>query len=172
LDFSRYFKNISLRCWVGLTIAVFFVILFFGLRPKGCHFLNDVEWLSKPPGIRFNGYGIAYTEPIKALNKAEDINSNGFSIDIALRPAKYHETGFNFLFAIHDGDDGKQLVIGQYRSSLIVMNGNDYDHKRRTKRIAEKLAENLSIPHFVTITTGKDGSRIFLEGRLIRAQEI
>jgi hypothetical protein len=75
--------------------------------------------------------------------------------------------GFNFLFVIHDGDDGKQLLIGQWRSSLIVMNGDDYDHSRKTKRIAVKLAEERSIPQLVTITTGKDGTRIYLDGRLI-----
>ncbi len=168
LHISRYLKNISLRGWVLISIAVFFVTLFFGLRPKGYHFSNDVTWLSNPPGIRFNGYGIAYTEPIKKLSKAGDINATGFSIEIALKPTSYHGKGFNFLFAIHNGDDGKQLVIGQYRSSLIVMNGDDYDHSRKTKRISVKLAEDLSIPQFVTITTGKDGAGIYLEGRLIR----
>ena len=168
LNFSRYLKRHSLRCWVGLTLAVLFVTLFFGLKPKGYHFSNDVTWLSKPPGIRFNGYGIAYTEPIKELSKAGDMNTHGFSIEIALKPAKYHGKGFNFLFAIHDGDDGKQLLIGQYRSSLIVMNGDDYDHSRKTKRIAVKLAEDLSIPQFITIVTGKNGTGIYLDGRLIR----
>jgi len=91
-------------------------------------------------------------------------------MEIALKPTSYDKTGFNFLFAIHNGDDGKQLVIGQYGSSLIVMNGDDYDHRRRTKRIAGRLAENLSIPQFVTITTGKDGTRIYLDGRLVRKQ--
>ncbi len=165
---NAYLRNISLNGWVGLTIAIFVVTLFFGLRPKGYHFSNDVTWLSKSPGIRFTGYGIAYTQPIKTLSKTVDINSNGFSIEIALKPKSYHENGFNFLFAIHNGDDGKQLVIGQYRSSLIAMNGDDYDHSRKTKRTAVKLAEDLSIPQFVTVTTGKHGTGIFLDGRLIR----
>jgi len=167
---NAYLKNISLNGWVGLTLTVFFVTLFFGLKPKGYHFSNDVTWLTKPPGIRFNGYGIVYTEPIKALSKAGDINANGFSIEIALKPATYHKNGFNFLFSIHNGDDGKQLVIGQYRSSLIVMNGDDYDHKRKTKRIAVKLAENFSTPQFVTITTGREGTCIYLDGWLFRTQ--
>lgn len=170
MDITNYQKKISLKCWVALTIAVLFVILFFGLRPKGYHFSNDLEWLSNQPGIRFRGYGIAYTDPIKALSRAGDMNTNGFSIEMALKPESYYEKGFNFLFAIHNGSDGKQLLIGQYRSSLIVMNGDDYDHRRRTKRIAVKLHEALPISQFVTITTGKDGTRIYLDGRLIRTQ--
>ena len=130
-----------------------------------------MTWLSKPPGIRFNGYGIAYTEPVKELSNAGGINANGFSIEIALKPAKYQKHGFNFLFAIHDGNDGKQLLIGQWRSSLIVMNGDDYDHKRKTKRISIKLAEALPITQFLTITTGKDGTHMYLDGRLIRTQK-
>jgi VanZ like protein/concanavalin A-like lectin/glucanase superfamily protein len=156
--------------WVVLTLAVLLVILFFGLKPKGYHFSNDVNWLSNQPGIRFNGYGIAYTEPIKEFGTADEMNTNGFSIEITLKPASYHEKGFNFLFVIHNGDDRKQLVIGQYLSSLIVMNGDDYDHSRKTKRISAKLTETEPIPQFVTITTGKDGTRIYLNGRRIRTQ--
>jgi hypothetical protein len=81
---NAYLKKISLKCWVSLTITVLFVMLFFGLKPKGYHFSNDVEWLSKQPGIRFRGYGIAYTDPIKASSKAGDMNTNGFSIEMAL----------------------------------------------------------------------------------------
>jgi hypothetical protein len=168
---NAYLKKISLKCWVSLTITVLFVMLFFGLKPKGYHFSNDVEWLSKQPGIRFRGYGIAYTDPIKASSKAGDMNTNGFSIEMALKPESYYEKGFNFLFAIHKGDDGKQLLIGQYRSSLIVMNGDDYNHKRRTKRITVKLAEELPIPQFVTITTEKNGTSIYLDGQLVRTQK-
>jgi len=171
LDFYKYLKKISLKCWVALTIAVFVAILFFGLKPKGYHFSNDVTWLSKSPGIRFKGYGIAYTEPFKVMKNAGDINAHGFSIEVALKPSIYHENRFNFLFSIHNGDDGKQLVFGQYGSSLIVMNGDDYNHRRRTKRIAVKLTEELPIPQFVTITTGKDGTRIYLDGRLIRKRK-
>jgi hypothetical protein len=104
------------------------------------------------------------------LSKAGNIDANGFSIEIALKPATDHKNRFNFLFAIHNGNDGKQLVIGQYRSSLIVMNGDDYDHSRKIKRVSAKLNEDLSTPQFLTLTTGKNGTSIYLNGRLIQAQ--
>ena len=168
MDFYKYFNKISLKCWVALTMAVLFVTLFYGLRSKGYLFLNDVKWLTKQPGIHFKGYGIAYTEPFKVMKKTGDINANGFSIEIALKPANFHESGFNFLFAIHNGNDEKQLVIGQYHSWLIAMNGDDYDYKRKTKRITVKLEEALVMPRFVSIATGKDGTSFYLDGRLIR----
>ena len=170
MDFSTYQKKISLKCLVGLSGIVLFVILFFGLRPKDFNFSNRVKWITGQPGIRFSGYGIAYTDPIKELSKEDDFGGNGFSIEIVLKPASYHEDGFNFILAIHNGKDSNQLLVGQWHSSIIVMNGDDYNHKRRTKRIAVKLTAVPPTTRFVTITTGKYGTSIYLDGKLIRTK--
>ncbi len=84
LDFLKYQEKISLKCLVGLSVTVLFVILFFGLRPKDFNFSNHVKWITGQPGIRFSGYGIAYTDPIKKLSKEDGSEANGFSIEIAL----------------------------------------------------------------------------------------
>ena len=109
MDFSKYQKKISLKCLVGLSVAVLFGILFFGLWPKGFNFSNDVTWITEQPGIRFSGYGIAYTDPIKELSKEDDSGENGFSVEIALKPLSAQE-GFNFIFALHNGNDRNQLL--------------------------------------------------------------
>lgn len=170
MNFSKYQKKISLKCLVGLSVAVLFGILFFGLWPKGFNFSNDVTWITEQPGIRFSGYGIAYTDPIKELSKEDDSGENGFSVEIALKSSSYHEDGFNFILALHNGKDSNQLLVGQWHSSIIVMNGDDYNHRRRTKRIAVKLAEVPPTTRFVTITTGKDGTSIYLDGQLNRTK--
>ena len=170
LDFSKYQENISLKCLVGLSVAVLFGILFFGLWPKDFNFSNDVTWITEQPGIRFSGYGIAYTDPIKELSKEDDSGENGFSVEIVLKPASYHEDGFNFILALHNGKDSNQLLVGQWHSWIIVMNGDDYNHRRRTKRIAVKLAEVSPTTRFVTITTGKHGTSIYLDGQLNRTK--
>lgn len=170
LNFSKYQKKISLKYLVGLSVAVLFGILFFGLWPKDFNFSNDVTWITEQPGIRFSGYGIAYTDPIKKLSKENDSGENGFSVEIVLKPASYHEDGFNFILAIHNGKDSNQLFVGQWHSSIIVMNGDDYNHRRRTKRIAVKLAGVPPTTRFLTITTGKDGTRIYLDGQLKRTK--
>ena len=171
LNFSKYQKKISLKCLVGLSVAVLFGVLFFGLWPRDFKFSNDVRWITEQPGIRFSGYGIAYTDPIKELIKQGDSGENGFSVEIVLKPAGYHEDGFHFILSLHNGKDSNQLLVGQWHSSIIVMNGDDYNHRRRTKRIAVKLAEMPSTTRFVTITTGKDGTSIYLDGQNIRSQK-
>lgn len=171
LNFSKYQKKISLKGLVGLSVAVLFGILFFGLWPKEFNFSNHVTWITEQPGIRFSGYGIAYTDPIKELIKGGDSGENSFSIEIVLKPAGYHEDGFHFILSLHNGKDSNQLLVGQWQSSIIVMNGDDYNHRRRTKRIAVKLAEVSPITRFVTITTGKHGTSIYLDGQNIRTQK-
>ena len=79
-----------------MSVAVLFWGLFFGLWPKDFNFSNHVTWITEQPGIRFSGYGIAYTDPIKELIKEDDSGENGFSVEIVLKPAGYHKDGFNF----------------------------------------------------------------------------
>ena len=89
MNFSNYQKKISLKYLVGLSVAILFGVLFFGLMPKDFDFSNDVTWIAEQPGIRFGRYGIAYTDPIKELMKNGDSGTNGFSIEIVLKPASY-----------------------------------------------------------------------------------
>ncbi len=50
------------------------------------------------------------------------------------------------------------------------MNGDDYNHRRRTKRTSLKLAELSPKKRFITMTSGKDGTSIYLDGQLIRSK--
>jgi hypothetical protein len=61
--------------------------------------------------------------------------------------------------------------MGQWRSWIIVMNGDDYAHKRRTKRIAVKIASPTPIKRLATITTGKEGTKIYFDGQLARTKK-
>jgi hypothetical protein len=171
VDFSKYQKKISLKCLVGLSFAVLFGTLLLGLRPKDFNFSNNVKWITGQSGIRFNKYGIAYTDPIKELSKEDGTGINGFSIEIALKPLSYHEGGFNFILALHNGKDGNQLLMGQWRSWIIVMNGDDYAHKRKTKRISVNTTSQSPTIRFVTITTGKEGTKIYFDGQIIRTKK-
>ena len=166
MDFLTHQKKISLKWLTGLLVVILFAILFFGLRPKDFNFSNNVKWTHNESGIRFNKYGIAYTDPIEELRKEKSSGENGFSIEIALKPLNYEE-GFNFIFSLHNGNDRKQLLLGQWRSWIIAMNGDDYDHKRRVKRISVNTASWFPSIQFITITTGKDGTNVYFNGQLV-----
>ena len=59
--------------------------------------------------------------------------------------------------------------MGQWRSYIIVMNGDDYSHKRKDPRISVDTASQKGKPIFMTITTGKQGTRIYFDGKIAKS---
>jgi len=65
---------------------------------------------------------------------------NGFSIIIAFKPESFREEGFNFILSIHNGKNCDQLLVGQWRSYIIIMNGDDYPtHFRPGSQIRQQF---------------------------------
>ena len=152
----------------GLSLVILLGILFFGLRPKGFHSSNNVNWITDKPGIRFGSYGMAYTDLSNRKIESDLSESGSFSIEIAIKPEPYNQEGFNFILVFHDGRDRNQLLVGQYRSSLIVMNGDDYSNRRKTKRIAVNQVFQSSKDILLSITTGEEGTNAYIDGLLIK----
>ena len=143
--------------------------LFFGLDPKGFHLSNNVTWISGDGGIRFGKYGIAYADNVfRSFGRGEQ-EPVGLSLEIALKPDRIDDKSFKFILVLHDGDDSGQLLVGQWQSSIIVMNGDDYDGRRRIKKLEVKDALLTQQARLVTITSGKAGTRIYLNGKVAAA---
>lgn len=162
----------SSRPFVLLSIALVLVALLFGLWPRGFDFSNHVVWLASHRGIEFDRFGEAFTAPVKEWGAGKGYLTKDFSIEIALKPDANHNDGFGFILAVHGGEDKTQLVVGQWRSWLIAMNGDDYAHRRREKRISVKLISGPPRYQLVTITTGSNGTRIYLDGRLVSEEAL
>jgi hypothetical protein len=149
----------------GMAGAILLGILFFGLNPRDFTFSNGADWISEGRGLHFEKYGIAYTDSVAGLKG--DTVSSGFSMEIAFKPESDHEEGFNLLFVIYVGNDRTQLIVGQYRSWIVIMNGDDYSHKRKTRRIAIDIASKGASPIFLTLTAGKAGTSVYVDGQLV-----
>jgi len=159
LNFLTNSKKNRLKLLVGLVIAILFGVLFFGLRPKNFTFTNGASWISERPGIRFSKYGIAYTDPFVESIEESISKSNGFSIIIAFKPESFNQKGFNFILSIHNGKDSDQLLVGQWRSHIIVMNGDDYPNKKKTPRIAINIFSPTPKKTFLTVSCQMPGHR-------------
>ena len=170
MDISKFHRKTSLTRLICLLFAVLAGILFFGLRPNDFNFSNNVHWIAGQAGIRFDKYGIAYTDPIEVFEKKKGPGSNGFSIEMALKPSR-DQDGFSLILVLHSGNDENQLVVGQWRSWIIVMNGDDYDHRRRVKRIAVDSASQPAAGRLLTITSGPQGTKIYVDGQIQRTKE-
>ena len=149
-----------------LTAAMLVLILYSGLRFKGAAITNEVAWIDARPGLRFGNYGIAYgNAAVPAGGTASD--QQPLSIEMALKPQATDDGHFRLLLLLHGDSDETQLVIGQWKSWLVVMHGDDYDAKRRRARIAVNALQTPQ-ERFLAITSGRAGTAVFLDGKLIR----
>ena len=156
--------------WLMVLMAlVLIVMLYFGIRLKGFRPNNNVQWSAPGTGLTFERFSQAYTESF--FSGIGSINRTGLTIELAIHPRHSRNSRFRMLIMVHDGDDNSQLVIGQWRSSLIVMNGNDYSNRRRIPKIYIELDCDTREPYLITIVSNKTGTRLFLDGALKKSNK-
>jgi hypothetical protein len=163
-------NRFGLRVSIVLSIMVLLLILYFGLRPKDFVFSNNVRWIQGQAGVHFGKYGIAYT-PAFGEWVEEGGGQGEFSIEIALKAFEESMDGFGFILSCHNGKDREQLLIAQWHSWLILMNGDDYAHKRKTKRLSVDMASMPQEQRFITITTGEEGTKLYLDGHIVKEKK-
>jgi VanZ family protein len=152
---------------VCVLLATVAGMLYFGVRPKGYRPGNNAQWLREGPGISFDRFGVAHS----GLVDFAALEEGGFSVVFAIRPEISGRPDFRFFMVAHDGDDARQLVIGQWRSWIVAMNGDDYDARRKTRRISVDLAQSETVA-WVAFTSGDEGTRVYLNGRLHRTDPL
>ena len=150
--------------WAILTSIMVMVSLFFGLRPRNWPIANDVQWFPDSRAIRFDNSGIAYVDDLRALRLNR--HAKPLTIEMAVTPANTYKSGFSPLIVIHDGDDRRQLAVWQYGTSLIVMNGDDYDKKQRRPRVVGRDVFSAQQTIYLTITSGDQGTHLYVDGHL------
>ncbi|MDJ0720903.1 MAG: VanZ family protein [Desulfobacterales bacterium] len=151
---------------VGISVVLVLGILFFGLRFKGTTTTNPVSWHADRAGLTFGHYAMAYCRD--AFGIAPDASSvppAGLSFELALRAEAIKHDRFQILLMLHGGSDEEQLLIGQWRSALVVMHGNDYSGRRGLKRLTADQALPAGVERLITVVSGTDGSRIYIDGR-------
>ena len=145
-----------------LTVLVILGMLYFGIRRRGPQPDNHVRWSDSGEGLTFERFAQAYTERFFSIAHEEA----GLTIEMAVQPELSKYSSFRFLLLVHDGRDDHQLVIGQWRSSLMVMNGDDYSNNRRRPKIYFQLDGHDNQPHLLTIVSNPAGTRLFFDGLL------
>lgn len=142
-------------------------ILFFGLRPKDFSLANRVTWISPQTGIHFGKYSIAHTDSsFSSDGSGSQLPDSGISVEMALKSEAVKDDRFKFLLVLHNGDDSKQFLIGQWRSSIILMNGDDYNGKQGIKKLGIGEALLPLKTRFVSITSGEEGTEVYFDGQL------
>ena len=145
-----------------LSAAMLVLILYSGPHSKGASSTNSVNWLGDQAGIRFGRNGIVHGQGITPLS------NDALTISLAVQPGDSDDGHFRFLLLLHGGEDEHQLVIGQWRSWLVIMNGDDYDASRRRARIAVDVLQP-NRERYVVVTSGNEGTTVYIDGQKAKA---
>lgn len=150
---------------VVLTLIVMTAMLYFGTRLKGFRSENNVHWLAGH-GLAFDRFGVAYTDGFFPVLDG-DSGGGGLTIEMAVRPefSRYPDL-IRFILLVHGAGDRDQLMIGQWRSTLIVMNGNDYGNSLKTPKIYLPLDQYEGMTHLITVVSNGSGTKVFVDGAL------
>ena len=149
-----------------LLLTILSIILFFGLRPKTRSITNNTQWLPTQQALQFDGHSIAYIDNLYAYDNSDF--EGEFTIHIYVIQAPASKQGFRPVLMIHSGDDNQQLSVWNWGSSLIVMNGADYDYHRKKPRISAKNVFTSTSAKLISITSGTHGTRLFINGKIVK----
>ncbi|MBN1578696.1 MAG: hypothetical protein JW913_19185 [Chitinispirillaceae bacterium] len=97
----------------ALCAAVLLITLFFGLKPKGYRFINQVQWVGNTNSLAFTNIGMAYSK--KTIGEIGI--SDSMSIIAALKP---YRTGrrLSKIIAIIDDDGHYLLTVDQWMKGI------------------------------------------------------
>ncbi|MBN1380996.1 MAG: VanZ family protein [Deltaproteobacteria bacterium] len=154
-----------------ICFAVFFIILVVGLWPFNFFPQNKVKWLSDRSGIKIYGQGIIMSKN-PGWHQAKPLFPDGaITIELWLRPNQ--ETGsLPSILTFYDGLNPDIFLIGQWKSHLVIRSRTVNRHHRKPGKVYQEiglrnaLLKNKDV--FITVTSNKNGTFIFLNGQFAK----
>ncbi len=145
-----------------LAISVIGIAI-LGLGSKGFVATNDVAWVSDPPALEFRGNGLAYTGVLSLPDSVTD--NEGATLLLVLRPDRgSSRRGFQIIATFSSGDSQSQFAVAQWQRLLIVMNGDDYEHRKRRPRLTTEMTDEGDRFVFLAVRVGAGSSELFVDG--------
>ncbi len=149
-----------------ICLLIIIVIFLAGL----CNPANKVEWLKGRNGIHFYGHGIVYTPEALNTSAQKPIAGNSISIELIIQPQKEHTYSIERIMSFYDTGKVESLMIGQWKSSLIIRRSaiNSKDRRDFKEIGLGKILQKGKI-RFITITSGKNGTSLYIDGELAKS---
>lgn len=117
-------------------------MLWFGLTQKGYQSQNNLSFTVD--GLNFGNNSIAYTDAFLSQDLMSQLNRQGFSIDFQLTPSSADGDPVKYILEITSEAPETQLVIWQWQSQIIAMNGTDFDYTLKQPRVEARLKPGMN----------------------------
>ena len=144
-----------------LIVAVTMVTCAFGLMPRGSFTANWVTWNDSLQAVEFGGYGLAHGL-FPSLNVSQD-NTHVLQIEVSITPETPSDNNFLVFSQISDEYDKDPLIIGQWQTQLIVMQGYDFDYSQKLPRMTADISDHIGTRTEVKIVLGDGQDQLFVE---------
>jgi hypothetical protein len=126
-----------------------------------------VTVLPEKKALSIMGRGLAYVDDMSSFR--ESGRSGELTIEMAVLADNHSASGFRSLLMLHDGSDKRQLFVGQWKKSIVIMNGDDYDYTRKRPRLSGNDVFSTEFIRLITVTADGQGTRLYVDGSLVDA---
>lgn len=150
--------------WDVICVAVLCVVLTLGLWPFHAP-KNDVNWLENRNGLRFGKFSTVISSSAFRVTTGE--NEATGSVEVWLQPRRIWDS-CTFM-AFYTPGDPHQFSLGQSNGGLeLRADIQDEPHSSGTARLHLDDTFRRSGPVFLTITSGTDGTAVYIDGVLAK----
>jgi VanZ family protein len=150
------------------TVVGFYLV---GLWPFNFWPDNNIQWISGGPGVYFTRHSIIYSQRPLILDPTRGAGDRAasFSIELWLQAESEPGSGVPHILSLYDGELPENLVIGQWKSELLVRAPiPDRSRGRGYREIGIAAALKKGMIRFITIASDISGTAFYLDGVLIR----
>jgi hypothetical protein len=135
---------------------IFVIILIAGLWPFDFWPENKVRWLKDQNGFQIYGQAIIFSQV------PAPYSLHPCSVELWLQPTTEDSSHIGHILSIIDDQGSENFFVGQWKSHLIL--GKGIHGKKTYREIGIRDVLKKGEKRFVTITSGVDGTRIFVDG--------
>jgi len=144
--------------------AIFIGIVTACLWPFGAP-KNQVSWLEQCPGLRFGEYGTIISRG--PLLPSSGLSRDGWTLELWLRPGEAYQDGT--IVAFYDPYRARGFSLRQANADLVACERLWSTNLPAGGRTVDVLRVFRGRPRiFLTLASGVDGTRIFVNGKLVR----
>lgn len=167
-------KNILGAVCIGILSG----ILLAGLLPLDFRPVNNVRRMPAGRGLHFDGPdsrspnkagGMAFTPDLLTHPDSRVFQKGEITIELWLKPDIEPDSDVPRVAAFYDSDNEEKLIIGQWKTDVLAwVRQPQYRCSKPYRHIGASSAMHPAKENFVTVTSDKAGTSIYLDGKLIK----
>jgi VanZ family protein len=154
----------------GICLTILIIILIAGIWPFNFFPKNKVVWLQDKNGVYFSSQGMILSPDPLNDQQQSLLNKKSITIEILIHPTEEPPDNINRILSIYDGEGSEITFLGQWKKDLIIQS-------RIRKPVGNILHSEIGADdafgkdqdYLLSITSGTEGTAIYINGQLARS---